>query len=102
MLFISKRMCYDEIYRETEDCFTMSQEKVTRYKEEKVNRKKTMAKQKRARRIRNTVMAVVLVAALGWVGYSAVDYYITNPPRLNVEVDFTALDEYAETLNAEE
>ena len=80
----------------------MSQEKVTKHKVEKANRKQAMAKEKRTRKIRNAVMAVVLVAVLGWVGYSAVDYYVTNPPRLNVEVDYSALDEFSEKLNEEE
>ena len=80
----------------------MSQEKVQKYKEQKANRKQTMAKEKRTRRIRNTVVAVVLVAVLGWVGYSAVDFYMTNPPRKNVEVNYSAIDEYSETLETEE
>ena len=57
-----------------------------------------MQKEKQARRIRNTVAAVVCLVALGWVGYSAVDYLQNNQPRHNVEVDFSAIDEYAGTL----
>lgn len=76
----------------------MSQEKVTKYKEAKANRKETMKKQKQAKMVRNTVMAVVLVAVLGWVGYSAVDYYQTNQPRESVEVDYSAVDEYLESI----
>ena len=79
----------------------MSQEKVQKYKEQKAGRKQAMAKEKRARRIRNTIMAVVFVAVLGWVGYSAVDFYMTNPPRHNVEVDYSAFDEFSESLNEE-
>ena len=76
----------------------MSQEKVTKYKEAKANRKETMKKQKRAKMIRNTAMAVVSVAVLGWVGYSAVDYYQTNQPRESVEVDYAAVDDYLESI----
>ena len=76
----------------------MSQEKVAKYKEAKANRKETMKKQKQAKMIRNTVMGVVCVAVLGWVGYSAVDYYQTNKPREAVEVDYTAVDEYLESI----
>ena len=72
----------------------MSQEKVTKYKEAKANRKETMKKQKQAKMLRNTVMAVVAVAVLGWVGYSAVDYYQNNQPRESVEVDYSAVDDY--------
>lgn len=76
----------------------MSQEKVAKYKEAKLNRKETMKKQKQAKMLRNTVMAVVCVAVLGWVGYSAVDYYQNNKPREAVEVDYSAVDEYLESI----
>jgi len=65
----------------------MSQEKVNRYKEEKANRKETMKKQKRAGIIRNCIAGVVLVAAVAWVGYSGVTYYIAHRPRPEVEVN---------------
>lgn len=71
----------------------MSQEKVTKYKEAKANRKETMKKEKRAKFIRNCVTALICVAVLGWVGYSAVGYYKDNTPRREVEVNYTALDE---------
>lgn len=77
----------------------MSQEKVTKYKEAKANRKETMKKQKQAKMLRNTVMAVVAVAVLGWVGYSAVDYYQNNQPRESVEVDYSAVDDYLESIS---
>lgn len=76
----------------------MSQEKVAKYKEAKANRKETMKKQKQAKLIRNTIMAVVAVAVIGWVGYSAVDYYQTNQPRESVEVDYSAVDDYLESI----
>ena len=77
----------------------MSQEKVTKYKEAKANRKETMKKQKQAKMLRNTVMAVVAVAVFGWVGYSAVDYYQNNQPRESVEVDYSAVDDYLESIS---
>ena len=79
----------------------MSQEKVLKYKEEKANRKEIMKKQKIAKITRNSITAVVLVAVLGWVGYSAVAYYQDNKPREAVEVDYAALNEYTEGLGAE-
>lgn len=79
----------------------MSQEKVLKYKEEKANRKEIMKKQKIAKITRNSITAVVLVAVLGWVGYSAVAYYQDNKPREAVEVDYAALNEYTNGLNAE-
>lgn len=78
----------------------MSQEKVERYKEQKANRKKTMKKEKIQRIVRNSAAVVVVVAALGWVGYSGVTYIIDNQPREEVEVDYTAVDDYETALNA--
>lgn len=79
----------------------MSQEKVNKYKEQKANRKEIMKKQKRAKLLRNSVAGLVCVAVLGWVGYSAVDYYQSNKPRKTVEVDYAAVNEYSEGLNAQ-
>ena len=79
----------------------MSQEKVTRYKEEKENRKQIMKKEKRAKIIRNTIASVVCIAAIGWVGYSAVTTYIDSIPRDVAEVDYTAVNEYVNGLDAE-
>ena len=79
----------------------MSQEKVTKYKEEKVHRKETMKKQKRASIIRNTITSVVVVLVLGWVGYSGVTYIIENRPRSSVDVDYTAISDYEDTLYEE-
>lgn len=78
----------------------MSQEKVERYKEQKANRKKTMKKEKIQRIVRNSAAVVVFVAALGWVGYSGVTYIIDNQPREEVEVDYTAVNDYETALNA--
>lgn len=79
----------------------MSQEKVNKYKEEKANRKEAMKKEKRASLIRNVVAGVVLAAAVGWVSYSGVTYIIEKQPRPEVSVDYTALNDYAESLTAE-
>lgn len=77
----------------------MSQEKVNRYKEEKANRKQIMAKEKRQKAIRKAVGAVVAVVLIGWIGYSAVDTYQSSRPRDVVEVDYTAVDEYLQTIS---
>lgn len=79
----------------------MSQEKVAKYKESKANRKEIMKKQKQTRLIRNTVAGIICVVLVGWVGYSAVTYLQENKPRQEVEVDYTAVDEYTETLAGE-
>lgn len=80
----------------------MSQEKVERYKEQKANRKQTMKKQKRVRLLTNSIAAVVVVAALGWIGYSGVTYIIDNQPRPELEVDYTAVSNYESALTKTE
>lgn len=80
----------------------MSQEKVDKYKEQKANRKETMKKAKRASLIRNVVTSVVLVAVIGWVGYSGVTYVINNRPRPSVDVNYTSVADYVEGLTAED
>lgn len=77
----------------------MSQEKVNRYKEEKANRKQTIAKEKRKRTLRKVAGVLVAVVIVGWVGYSAVDSYQSNQPREQVEVDYTAVSDYLQSLN---
>ena len=48
----------------------MSQEKVDRYKQEKANRKKTMAKEKLKKKLYIAAGAVVGLAFLGWIAWS--------------------------------
>ena len=49
----------------------MSQAKVDRYKEEKKNRKKTMAKEKRLHLLAVVCGWLVVIALAGWAGVSA-------------------------------
>lgn len=76
----------------------MSQEKVNRYKEEKANRKQLMEKQKKQKALRKVAGIVIAVVLIGWVGYSAVDAYQESRPRDVVEVDYTVVDEYLQTI----
>lgn len=48
----------------------MSQEKVDKYKEQKLNRKKDMAKAKRKKKLTVLVGALATVAFVGWLVYS--------------------------------
>ena len=79
----------------------MSQAKVDRYKEDKKNRKETMAKEKRANALRALAGGAVLVVLLGWIGVSAYEMYQANQPLETIYVDTTAIDEYMGTLGAE-
>ena len=48
----------------------MSQEKVDKYKHEKANRKKTMAKEKLKKKLYILLGAVITAAFVGWIGWS--------------------------------
>lgn len=79
----------------------MSQEKVAKYKEAKANRKKTMKKEKAIKIVRNSFAILLVVAVVGWLGYSAVETYKKNQPRESVEVDYTEFNDYAAQIQAE-
>ena len=80
----------------------MSQAKVEKYKEQKANRKQTMKKEKVQSIVRNSIAAGVVVAAIGWVGYSGVTTIIDNIPREEVKVDYNAISNYESALNGTE
>ena len=80
----------------------MSQEKVSRYKEEKANRKAMMKKEKRKHFFRKCVVGIVALGLVGWIGYSA--YQVVTTPDENAEVvttqmDVTAITDYLSSLN---
>lgn len=79
----------------------MSQEKVDRYKQEKANRKKTMRKQKAMSIVRKAVLAVVALALVGWLGYSAYDMYNSGKERVVAEVNYDAVTDYLNNMSTE-
>ena len=59
----------------------MSQAKVDRYKEEKANRKKILAKEKR-KRIAGTICGwLIALLIVGWAGYSGYNAYEKSKQR---------------------
>lgn len=80
----------------------MSQEKVDRYKQEKANRKKTMHKQKVMGVVRKCVLALVSLALIGWLGYSAYGIYESGKPREVSEVNYDSISDYLNGLTATE
>ena len=76
----------------------MSQAKVDRYKEEKANRKKIMKQEKVKHVLRNLAASAVIVALVGWVGYSVYGIYEDHQPRQSVEVDYSAVDSYLNSI----
>ena len=80
----------------------MSQEKVNKYKAEKANRKEIMKKEKRNKMIARLAGSVIGLALVAWIGYSAYDSIAEAIYTSQVEVDFSAIDDYLEVLYAEE
>ena len=83
----------------------MSQAKVDYRKEQKRNIKKTVRTRKITTAMRTTVVAIVLVAAVAWLGYSGVskymDYRKENTKTVTTPVDLTAISDYLTTVNGE-
>jgi uncharacterized membrane protein YebE (DUF533 family) len=84
----------------------MSQEKVDLKKEQKKNRKKLNRKAKIQRVAITLCSVIVLVAACGWIGYSAYDSYqkkqaevAANEEAVYTPVDLSAINDYISSLN---
>ena len=80
----------------------MSQAKVDRYKEQKANRKEIIKKEKRMRTLRNCGATLVIVALLGWIGFSGYQMVSSDQGNQAVEVDYSAVNEYLNGLSVEE
>ena len=72
----------------------MSQAKVNRYKEEKANRKKTLARQKVTRIIGRVCAWAIAIGILGWAGYSGYSYWENTRPSKTIYCDTAELDNY--------
>lgn len=77
----------------------MSQEKVERYKQEKANKKKIMKKKRMQGAFRTVALSVVVIALVGWIGYSAVDSYRKGQDRPVTEIDYESVNDYLEGLS---
>lgn len=77
----------------------MSQAKVDKYKQEKANRKQTLAKQQAKRKMQKLVGGLVAVVFVGWVGISSVDAMQSLIPRTEIEIDYAAIDDYIQGLS---
>lgn len=79
----------------------MSQAKVDRYKEEKMNRKKIMAQEKRKHLLAVTCGWALGAAILGWAGYSAYHVYENSKPMETIYANLDSINDYMSTLTAE-
>ncbi len=80
----------------------MSQEKVDRYKQEKLNRKKILRRQKIMNIVRKSVLTLAALALVAWLGYSAYDMYDSGRERVVAEVNYDAVTNYMNSLTAED
>lgn len=78
----------------------MSQEKVDRYKEEKANRKKNMAKAKRNRILTYIIVIVVVLLIAAWIIYSAVNSILRSQAAKQTPVNLDAVSNYLMELNS--
>ncbi len=79
----------------------MSQAKVDQYKKEKANRKETIAKEKRIKKLTKFCTGVVVALLAVWIGVSAVNAIKENRPVETIYCETAELDEYISSLYAE-
>ena len=81
----------------------MSQKKVDEYKKQKVNREKIMKKEKRMLLLEKTAAVLVIVAIIGWLGYSVYGQVQKSEETKVTEtvMDASAIDEYMLGLDSD-
>lgn len=80
----------------------MSQAKVDRYKQEKANRKKIMAQEKRKHILAVACGWIVAIAIIGWAGYSAYNVYENNKPMETIYANLDSINDYMDSLDTAE
>lgn len=80
----------------------MSQAKVDKYKEEKANRKKTMARNKVKRTLGVIAGWGVVVAVVAWIGVSAYKSYQAKQPIDKFYVDGSAVTDFFDYVQGED
>lgn len=80
----------------------MSQKKVDYYKQAKANRKREERKKNFRKAFDYTVLGVIALAIVCWIGWSAYDLYESKQPRNVAEVDYSAVNNYVQALSITE
>ena len=80
----------------------MSQAKVDKYKKEKANRKKIMAREKAKRILARICLTAVLVVIAGWAGMTVYKTYEDKKPSKTFYADVSAVSDYVNGLSTEE
>lgn len=80
----------------------MSQAKVDKYKEEKLNRQKIMKKEKRMHHLEMSAFAIVGVLVIGWIGFSIYGKAVESSGTKDAVVfDAGPVQDYLADLTAE-
>ena len=80
----------------------MSQTKVDNYKEEKANRRRLRRTHRLYNLMRKCLVVFVGVILLGWITYSAYHTYEAKQSRPEVEIDYSALQNFQSNLDKAE
>ncbi len=78
----------------------MSQEKVDRYKQQKVNRTKEMKREKMKVNLEKAVIGAIGILLCVWIGFSIYDKVHVEPVE-NYEVNLDALVDYQNSLSVD-
>ena len=73
----------------------MSQKKVDYYKQAKANRKREEKKKNLRKAFDYTILGLIALAIVVWIGWS-------KQPRAVAEVDYSAVNDYVQSLNTAE
>lgn len=79
----------------------MSQEKVDRYKAEKANRKKIIARERRMHLLAVVCGWAVVIGIVGWAGYSAYNIYENSKPMETIYANLDPINDYMQSLTEE-
>ena len=77
----------------------MSQAKVDRYKEQKANRKKEVAKQRRLNRLTKLVLFLILAAIVVWAVFSIRSMVVKNMEAQKTYINLNAITDYLNGLD---
>ena len=76
----------------------MSQEKVTKYKEAKANRKELMKKEKRKKLIGNLMFAMIPILLIAGICIGIIDTYKDLKPRESVDVKYGVISDFDDLM----
>ena len=68
----------------------------------KANRKREEKKKNLRKAFDYTILGLIALAIVVWIGWSAYDMYESKRPRAVAEVDYSAVSDYIQSLNTAE